>query len=74
VGEYWEGCRFETKPVRSKMSLYALGVADHREAMQNTIKTICVLSSKARPRGRNTISVGMPSPALLSIRPEEGVN
>ena len=29
-GNYWEGCRLEDVIARSKMTPYALGVADHR--------------------------------------------
>jgi len=29
-GDYWEGCGLEMKASRSRMSPYALGVADHR--------------------------------------------
>jgi hypothetical protein len=36
-GDYWEGCRLEAKDARSKMSPFALGVADHRSLRDGTV-------------------------------------
>jgi hypothetical protein len=35
-GDYWEGCRVETRAVRSEISPYALGIADHRSLRDAT--------------------------------------
>jgi hypothetical protein len=35
-GDYWEGRKLEDKAARSKMSPYALGVADHRSLREAT--------------------------------------
>jgi hypothetical protein len=36
-GNYWEGCRLEAMEVRSKMSPFDLGVADHRSLRKATV-------------------------------------
>jgi len=54
-GDYWEGCRFEDTEARSKMSPYALGLADHH-SMRGAVergdrpKSVPVLSMTVRQR------------------------
>jgi hypothetical protein len=56
-GDYWKGCKLEDEGARSKMSPYALGVADHRSLMAATEM------HHARPSTANPFAAGTPERA-----------